>query len=704
MVRYLNNRGSKSRANRQADQAAGQEANAQNPQNAGEQQGNPSDVSSGSQNVSPETYPFKTMLANIWHMGRRMLEYEPREVDDNFSLGGRRTGANSEKAVPGQQEKWLNDQAQGAPQQGAPQQGAPQQGAPQQGAPQQGAPQQGAPQQGAPQQGTPQSPPPPPQTAPFYAQNPGAVEQQPPVVHTQQGGTPVGQESVPIPEQVHYDLDKNLMHVKRMVHYPDNKGFTIREFTIGLETPWPAFIVFTEGLADKNVIDNFLLEPLMLLSGVDKLSPQKDLVALVKYRLVTTNQVEEERSFRKIIDSVLMGSTAIFVEGANSALLVETKGWEHRPVGRPLVENVVRGPQEGFNEVLISNIALIRSRLRTENLVSEMYKVGTLSKADVSVMYLRDMANPALVGEVRKRIQSLKVDYIPDTGMLEQFIEDNSVALMPQTLATERPDRVAAFLAEGHVAILMSSSPFALIVPITFWAQLHSAEDAYVRWPYGSLLRIVRVAAVLIGMFLDGFYIAIVNYHQAMIPHDLLFAIAASHEMVPFPTVVEVILLELAFELIREAGIRIPTIIGPTIGIVGALILGQAAVMANLITPLVIIIVALTGLSSFAIPNYNLSFQVRIVRFIYIFLAAIGGFVAMSGFMVVQMALLCNTKSFGVPLLSPASPHRRSKDTVLRGTLWSQESRPEMLRPLASRREPPVSRPWNPSARPKRGE
>lgn len=436
----------------------------------------------------------------------------------------------------------------------------------------------------------------------------------------------------------------------------------------------------------------------MILSNLQSYRP-KDPNMLVKERLVSANQVEEKRNFIEIVEGVLAGSTALFIDGANAALLVETKGWEHRSVDRPLVENVVRGPQEGFNELLLSNIALVRSRLRTENLVSEMFKVGKLSKADVAVLYLRDVANPAVIEEVRKRLNALlEVDYIPDTGMLEQFIEDHPTSPMPQMLSTERPDRVAAYLTEGHVAILMSSTPFALIAPATFWALLHAAEDSYVRWPYGALMRAVRMASFLIAMFLPALYIAIVNYHSAMIPPDLLFAIAAARERVPFPAVVEVIIMEVSFELIREAGIRIPSIIGTTIGIVGALILGQAAVQANLITPLVIIISALTGLGSFAIPNYNLSFQVRLLRFLYIGFASFGGFYAMAVLMVIHLAVLSGMKSFGVPILSPASPNRPSKDTVYRAPIWKQETRPNLVRPLKKRRQPHISRSWDPKS------
>ncbi|HEX3016147.1 MAG TPA: spore germination protein [Desulfobacteria bacterium] len=788
MVRYLNNRRQKNQSSNGQEQ--GQMPNGpqpSQPQNQGNGQQSQSSASNQAQDSSgqeqtPSTQdsPTTARLSTLWQMVKKLLTYHPMEMDDTFSLGGRRieqnpipqpggqngnsqavgqigqagVGSAQKQRRPGQivrgsaprktqgpqgsqgsqgnqgqqggQALQGNQKPQGGPGQEASQyaQGQGPQGnqGPQGGqGPQSGQGPQGNPVTANQQNQTAnqgqvvpsQQPgdlqlPPPSNTAPFFQlpqNNPALNTAGRTIRHTQQGGTPPGMQPVPVEDQIHFELDKNLEHVKRKFNMPINKGFTIREFLIGFETPSRAFILFTEGLADKTIIDNFILKPLMVLSGLDRYSPLNPM-AVVKERLVTANQVEEKFSFTEAINSVLMGSTALFVDRANSVLLTETKGWEHRPVGTPLVENVVRGPQEAFNEVMISNVALVRSRLRTENLVSEMFKVGNLSKADVAVMYLKDLANPAIVQEVRRRLEAIRqnVNYVPDTGMLEQFIEDDPLSPMPQTLTTERPDRVAAFLAEGHVAILMSSTPFAMIVPVNFWGLLHSPEDIYVRWPYGSLMRIIRVISLLVALLFPALYIAIVNYHQSMIPPDLLYAVAAARERVPFPAVVEVLLMDFSFELIREAGIRIPSVIGSTIGIVGALILGQAAVQADLITPPVIILVALTGLSSFAIPNYNLSFQIRILRFVYLAAAAMAGFLGVGILMVVHMCVLSSTKSFGMPVLAPASPNRPSKDTVLRAPLFRMESVSNTVRPLKSRREPKVARSWDPASQRQGGE
>ncbi|MCL5935393.1 MAG: spore germination protein, partial [Firmicutes bacterium] len=219
----------------------------------------------------------------------------------------------------------------------------------------------------------------------------------------------------------------------------------------------------------------------------------------------------------------------------------------------------------------------MRKIIRSEKLYTEFIQLGIRIKSDAAVMYIKDLASPALVSEVKRRISSIKADFVTDVGMLEQYIEDSPYNLNSQTLATERPDRVAQALAAGRVAILLSGSPFALVVPVTMYEQLHTGEETYLRWQYGTFIRYIRTFSFYLALLLPGAYIAIVLYHQEMIPTELLLAIAGNRERVPFPTIVEMILMEFSFELVREAGMRIPGIIGPTIGIVGALILGQAA-------------------------------------------------------------------------------------------------------------------------------
>ncbi|HHW15683.1 MAG TPA: spore germination protein, partial [Firmicutes bacterium] len=396
------------------------------------------------------------------------------------------------------------------------------------------------------------------------------------------------------------------------------------------------------------------------------------------------------------LDQVLTGMTALFLDGSREALLIESKGWEKRGIERPQEEPGVRGPQDAFIETLRVNTALIRRRLRTPKLTVENLQVGQLSRTDVALIYLRELTNPKLVEEVRRRLRSISLDLVTSSGAIEQLIQDQSNSLFNQVLTTERPDRVAGFLAEGYVAILVDTSPFALVVPTTFTAFFHAPEDYYVRWPFATFVRLIRMGAVFLTLFLPAFYVAATTYHQAMIPTALLLAITASRENVPFPIPFEVLFMEFSFELVREAGVRIPTLIGPTIGIVGALILGQAAVSANLVSPILVVVVAVTALGSFAIPNYNASFTIRIIRFFMILAAALLGFYGMAVEVFLLMLHLGSLQSFGVPYMSPVGPYRPgAPDILIRGPLYKMEARPAFLRPQNPERQAPETRGWD---------
>jgi spore germination protein KA len=488
-------------------------------------------------------------------------------------------------------------------------------------------------------------------------------------------------------------LARNREIIECIYGLPANKDIIIRDFSTGTVPPVKSFLVFIDGMASRADL-NFLLQNLML--EAREISADASASAIsVLHSLLPGGQASLQDSFDKIVASINYGDTAIFIEGSPSALVVETKGWEHRPVERPNTEQTITGPQESFIENLRANTALVRKIIRSEKLYTELISVGRRFHSDVAVMYISDLANPDLVQEVKRRIASINVDYVTDSGMLEQFIEDSPYNLNPQTLYTERPDRVAASLAEGKVAIFLSGSPYALVVPTTMYTLLHSGEESYLRWQYGTFLRYTRTVSFYLALLLPGAYLAAVLYHQEMIPTDLLLAIAGNRERVPFPTVVEMLLMEFSFELVREAGLRIPSIIGSTIGIVGALILGQAAVQANLVSPVVVIMVAVTGLASFSIPSFSLAFAVRTYRFFYIIMGAILGFYGITIALFVQILLTTNLKSFGVPYLSPTGPRTYpGGDVVNRLPIFLQRRRPDYLNPQEDTRAPREPRGW----------
>lgn len=503
-------------------------------------------------------------------------------------------------------------------------------------------------------------------------------------------------------ERLDADLSKNRQRLEKIFEIPLNKDVVIREFMIPSLNK-RALIIYIDGLTDRNTQNLAVLEPLMVLdAGIAEGSFSKkdagDPMAIVFDKLLPSHQIIKNDTVDETVNGILDGSSVLLVDGSSCALIIETKGWEHRGVEKPANEHVVRGPQEGFTETFRANTASVRRYIKDPKLVTEIVRVGKRSRSLVAIMYIKDIVNPKLVEEVKYRVQSVAThsDYISETGTLEEFIEDHPKSLLPQMLSTERPDRVAAHLREGYVSIVMANSPYSLVVPATFTIFLHAAEDYYLRWPFGNFLRLIRSASIFIALLLPAIYIGMINYHQEMVPTDLLLSIASARESVPFPALVEILFMEFSFELIREAGIRIPSVIGPTIGIVGALILGQAAVAASIVSPILIIIIAITAISSFVVPNYNASFAVRLLRFAFIALAGFLGFFGIAFGIFIFALHLASMTSFGVPFLTPIAPYKpKNKDRVLRPPMFDQKYRPVFLRPLDWVRQSGNTRPWD---------
>ena len=501
-------------------------------------------------------------------------------------------------------------------------------------------------------------------------------------------------------DEISSKLPENLEFIKSAYTIPDNGDVLVREFDIVVRGKViPAFIVFIDGMVDRKVINDDILQPLMLLSNMDIKGDEKNIAEYVRSHILPHNQIHEVREHKKVIDEVNFGGCGIYIDGVNSAFAADVKGWEHRNVERPNTELVIRGPQEGFNESLRVNTALVRKRLKDEKLVAESLEIGLRSKTPISLLYIKDIANESLVKEVRRRLKGIKVDYVMDTGELEQFIEDSTFLPSPQIIATERPDRTASALSEGRVAVIMNGSPFALVMPVTYTDLFHSPEDNYIRFPYANLLRFIRLIGIFFSLLLPGIYLAITNFHHEMIPTDLLLAIEASREKVPFPSVVEIMMMEIAFELIREAGIRIPGPIGPTLGIIGALILGQAAVAANIVSPILIIIVAVTGIGSFALPNFSLAFAFRSLRFAYIFLGAMAGLLGITAGLFIHLMWLVSAKSFGVPFFAPFGPKTAGglAEQLTKMPIWMQENRPDFMNSRKINKQRKISRAWTKS-------
>ncbi len=517
-------------------------------------------------------------------------------------------------------------------------------------------------------------------------------------------------------KKVNLSLKQNLDFIKSSYNYLINSDIKIREFIINVRNKqYNAFIIFIDGMVETISINQFILQTLMLKNksntytgNIEEVSysPSKEKFKLQKKEklslsdyisqaLIPQADVKEINIFSEIIDSVNSGGCALFVDTIDKAFVVDTKGFEKRSIAPPQNELVIRGPQEAFIENIRTNTSLIRRGVNNENLVIENINVGTVSKTKCAICYIKDIANDDLVAEVKYRINNLSIDYLLSSGHLEQLISDNPSSSLPQVLSTERPDTSITYLLEGRVVVLINGSPYALVMPANIFDFLTSIEDTNLNYKFANLLKFLRVLASFITLFLPGIYIAITTFHQELLPTELLFSITSARSGVPFPIIVEIFLMEISFELIREAGLRVPASIGSTIGIIGAIVLGEASVSANLVSPILIIIVAVTGISSFAIPNFSLSFHFRITRFIYTILGATSGFLGISLGIFVYIGLLCSLKSFGVSYLTPYVPLTKIVNTgYFSNPIWKREKRTDTLNTKRLHKQEHISMKW----------
>ncbi len=455
------------------------------------------------------------------------------------------------------------------------------------------------------------------------------------------------------------DLTINLEVIRKEISH--NWDVHFRDFIIG-RTGIQACIIFVEGLSDKDLIDKHIMTSLMVDFSAEYQQEQPCLSnQFIKNQVLSISNVEEVHSIKEVTSKVLTGSTALLIDGLSHAFILGTTKLKTRTIEEPVSEALVRGPRVGFTESLSDNTSLLRGNGDIENLSLVKFQVGKRSKKDLVVAYINEIVDPELVEEVEKRIKKIDLDNVPESGYVEQLIEDNYLSPFPQVQNTERPDRVMAALMEGRVAILLDGTPFALIAPVTFSMMLQSPEDYYERWIPGTFIRFLRYIAVVLALFTPAVYIAFISFHPGMIPTKLAISIIGTKSGVPFPALIEALFMEVAIEILREAGLRLPKPIGPAMGIVGGLIIGEAAVQAGIVSPILVIVVALTAISSFSIPQYSVGITLRILRFAAMLCAAILGLYGVVLFFLFMMSHLVKLKSFGVPYMSPAVPYRLSE-------------------------------------------
>ena len=478
----------------------------------------------------------------------------------------------------------------------------------------------------------------------------------------------------PIPAR----LDRSVRDLQTLLNRPENKDAVFHSFRArGLRM----CLAYMDGMADTAKIADFILRPI-LSSPLPPPAGSAALASFLREQTVQIPQIEEASLYRHVVSAVLSGMTALLADGMNAALLLDTRGFEKRNVDRANNESVVIGSQEGFVESLRTNLTLLRRYCQSQQLITEFVDVGTKIQSKVAVVYLKGVIDESILRELRDRLRRVGSPFVQGIGQLQQHIEDSWLALLPQMLQTERPDRAVSCLLDGQFVLLMDNSPFALVAPVTLAHLVHAPDDSFMRWQYGTFLRCVRIAGILVSLLLPGCYVALTLYHPHLLPMPLLSSIAEARANIPFSVLTEALIMEFSFYLINEAGTRMPSQLGSALGIVGGLILGQAAVAADIISPIMIIIVALTGLGNYVILNYDFSVAAILCRLVLIFSGAFAGLYGIILALFCVACRLCAMRSFGVPYMAPIAPWRpHNPDIVLRLPLWMQKTRMFFSRP-----------------------
>lgn len=479
-------------------------------------------------------------------------------------------------------------------------------------------------------------------------------------------------------------IPRNIQIVKDKLNtqFANCSDFTLREIAFGTNPRVTILVVFLQGLVDREELNNHILKPILTESKRDGRIKDREGYNLSEYLrkcIITTCSLDDTDDFQKTIRDIFTGDTVIYIEGQGMALAVGTSGWAERAVEEPATETVVRGPREGFVETLETNITLIRRKVKNPNLKFEEISIGRQTNTEVSICYIQGIADEELIQTVRERLNSIDTDAILESGYIEEFIRDEPYSLFPTVGNSEKPDKIVSKILEGRVAILCTGTPFVLTVPYLFLESLQASEDYYSGFYSSTILRLLRMVSLFISLILPGLYVALISFHQEVIPFNLLISLSASREGIPISPFLELLLMGLIFEILREAGIRLPRAVGQAVSIVGALVLGEASVRAGFVSNPIVIIVALTAISSFVVTP--LSGVLPVLRIFLLISANVLGLLGLSLATAFIIIHLCSLQSFGVPYLASVAPLHVTdlKDSFVRMPLWSMYVRPKSL-------------------------
>lgn len=458
-----------------------------------------------------------------------------------------------------------------------------------------------------------------------------------------------------------------------------NADIIMRELFVGGNENIDALLIYLNGNTDKKMLNDNIIRPLMSCKGVENtsLSGEKLKEHLIK-KCLQTGSVNFEKSYDAAVQNLFGGEIVLLVKGIDGFLNLTIEGGPQRQISEPETEKRIRGTREGFVEDIWANIGMIREFVRDPLFRIEMIKVGERSKTDVAIAYVKGLADPKIVEEVSKRISKIKIDSVLSSGYVEQYIEDNPWSVFPQLQGTEKPDKAVANMLEGRILIIVDRSPFVFSAPAVFIEFFQATEDYYEKPFIGIFARVIRSLAFLVAIMGTSIYISLTSFHPELIPSDLLISFARMRKKVPFPPVIEALMMEFIVEVLREAGVRLPTAVAATLGVVGGIILGDAAIRSNLVSPVMVVVIAVTTVCNFVLPNYSMTLVLRLLRLFLILLSAAFGAYGIALGLLIIVIHLARLESFSVPYLSPFAPFRYKgmKDALLRMPLWKLTKRP----------------------------
>lgn len=474
-------------------------------------------------------------------------------------------------------------------------------------------------------------------------------------------------------------LSENIAHMEELFHVCDD--IKKKQMNLGKNRDIPAYLTFIEVSVDMGT--SALSEVLKYLRTLEK----EELYQVLEQNALGISDATFFDTIEDAADGLLTGESILFVEGFDRALKIPDDGYPRMGLSEVNSEKVIRGSNEGFSDSVKQNAALIRKRIRSSKVKVKQLKSGVRSNTSLFLVFMEDLVYPGLLEEIERRMEGFEIDGVLDSGVIEQLTEEKWYSPFPQFQTTERPDRAAMSILEGRVILLVDNSPVALILPTDYNSFIRTSDDYYNRWEIASFGRMLRYIASFFAMTLPGLYLAVTNFHTQILPTTLLLSFADARKGVPFPAVIEVLIMEISFELLREAGVRLPGAMGNTIGIVGGLIIGQAAVEANLVSPIVVIVISFTALCSFAVPNEEFATAFRILKFFFIALCAWLGFFGMLVGLLAVLIHLSHLKSFGIPYLMPFVGADLTDYEDERDFIWRQPLRKLTKRPIYARRD-----------------